>query len=192
MINLTLKPKKEKVGRKPIYEKNAEYLKILSDLYMQGKRPSEMSKILNVSIPTIYRWLKQMGLLKSKEEALRVYLDEIELNGFTRVPEASLARRIARKVPNSRIIKLNTGVGMEGRKFSSVSFFGMRPFTLVFVVKDENAFKEHAARLLEGMFYEANPNPDPHLKKAFTHFIHSFGLSKVFQDSPFKKAGFYY
>ncbi|MFP3224614.1 MAG: helix-turn-helix domain-containing protein [Nitrososphaeria archaeon] len=181
---------KGKSGRKPIYTKNFSYIDQLKKLYNEGKKPSEISKILNVSTPTIYRWLKELGLLEDRNKNIQIYSVHLELNGFVKVDKNSTAKRLLKMYPDARIVKINTGVGMEGRRFSSVSFFGNRPYTLTFIVKDDQAFKEHVARFLEGIFYEKNPNPDPNLKKAFTHFIHSFGLNRIFQESPFRKVEF--
>ncbi len=165
----------KKGGRKPLFYYNKDYLNEVKELYEAGIKPVEIAKRLSVSVPTVYRWLKELGLFKSKRINYSAIALQLELNGFAKV-KPSIARRLAAEDKSLEIVRINLGVGMEGRKYSAISFFGTRPYTLTFVVKDVPAFKEHALNLLKGLFYEQNPNPDAGLRKAFTHFIHAYGL----------------
>lgn len=185
--NVAIAIDQKRAGRKPYYTKDSGYISKLISLYNSGASVYQISEQLNVSVPTVYRWLKGIGLFKGRERDLEHIMLEIELNGFAKVDKFIVGRRLEKSQPELRTVRVNFGVGMEGRKFSSTAFFGSRPPVMFFIVKDEEQFKYHISKLMEGLFYEHNPKPEQNLKKAFTHFIHSFGFSKTMNNSPFEK-----
>ena len=72
------------------------------------------------------------------------------------------------------------GVSSAGHKgaikFSSVDLFGLRKLDESYYVVEWERFSEFISEKLEVMFRAANPNPSKHMKKAFTRFLHNFGL----------------
>jgi len=157
-------------SRKRISNQIAESIK---ELYLNGKSVKEIALRLNVSSSTVYNVLKRAKLFISKRRRLSP-ADELllELNGFVKLPHG----RRALNYLGAEVISIRLGVGMVGRKYSSYSFFGVKPFKLAFLVKDTQSFRFHISKMLLGMFYEKNPNPPRDLRKAFTHFLHSYNL----------------
>ncbi|MEM0097352.1 MAG: helix-turn-helix domain-containing protein [Conexivisphaerales archaeon] len=184
--NVAVEIKAKKAGRKPYYTKDNEYISRLISLYNSGASVYQISEQLNISVPTVYRWLKGIGLFKGRERDLEQLKLELELNGFAKIGKFIIGKRLEKTESGLRTVRINFGVGMEGRKFSSTAFFGSRPPVMFFIVKDENQFKFHISKLMEGLFYEHNPKPEQNLKKAFTHFVHSFGFERTLNDSPFE------
>jgi len=184
--NVAIAISTKKAGRKPYYTKDSGYISRLVSLYNSGASVYQISEQLNVSVPTVYRWLKGIGLFKGRERDLERIKLEIELNGFARIDKFIAGKRVEKAEPGLRTVRVNFGVGMEGRKFSSTAFFGSRPPVMFFIVKDEDQFKFHISKLMEGLFYEHNPKPEQNLKKAFTHFVHSFGFPRTLSNSPFE------
>ncbi len=183
---IAINPKR--AGRKPYYSKDSGYISRLISLYNSGISVYQIAEQLDVSVPTVYRWLKSTGLFKGRERDLDQIKLEIELNGFAKLDKFIIGKRLEKDMPELRTVRINFGVGMEGRKFSSTAFFGNRPPVMFFIVKDEAQFKFHISKLMEGLFYEHNPKPEQSLKKAFTHFVHSFGFDRTLSNSPFEKA----
>ncbi|MDG6995849.1 MAG: CBS domain-containing protein [Nitrososphaerota archaeon] len=72
------------------------------------------------------------------------------------------------------------GVSSAGHKgaikFSSVDLFGLRKLDESYFVLDWEKFGKFISQRLEVMFRATNPNPSKHMKKAFTRFMHNFGL----------------
>lgn len=156
--------------RKRVSGQLAESIK---ELYLKGKSVKEIAVLFGISVSTVYSVLKRAkvfinrrGKLSSTEELL------LDLNGFIKLQH----NRKALNYVDAEIINIRLGVGMVGRKYSSYSFFGVKPYRLTFLVKDLNSFRYHIARMLLGMFYEKNPNPSRDLRKSFTHFLHSYSL----------------
>ena len=176
----------KRAGRKPYYMKDSEYISKLLNLYNSGTSVYKIAEQLNVSVPTVYRWLRNLGVFEGRKRNLEQIKLEIELNGFARIDKYSIGKRLERVIPGLRTVRINFGVGMEGRKYSSTAFFGRRLPVMYFAVKDEEQFKYHISKLMEGLFYENNPKPQQSLRKAFTHFLHSFGFYKTLANSPFE------
>lgn len=144
----------------------------IKDLYLKGESVKEIAQALGVSISTIYNALRRANISASRRGRLSQHEEFLlELNGFIKLKKK---RRVSYN--GAEIITIRLGVGMVGRKYSSYSFFGVKPFKLVFLVKDLQSFRFHLARMLLGMFYEKNPNPPRDLRKSFTHFLHSYNL----------------
>ncbi|MCL4518138.1 MAG: hypothetical protein M1587_02970 [Thaumarchaeota archaeon] len=72
------------------------------------------------------------------------------------------------------------GVSSAGHKgaikFSSVDLFGVRRLEESYLVSDWEKFTKFFGPKLEVMFRATNPNPSRSLKKAFTRFMHNYGL----------------
>ncbi len=183
-VAIAISPKR--AGRKPYYSKDSGYISRLINLYNNGTSVYKIAEQLNVSVPTVYRWLKGIGLFEGRERNLDQIKLEIDLNGFARIDKFVIGKRLEKDMPDVRTVRVNFGVGMEGRKYSSTAFFGHRPPVMFFVVRDEEQFKYHVSKLMEGLFYEHNPKPQQSLKKAFTHFVHSFGFYRTLTNSPFE------
>ena len=60
-----------------------------------------------------------------------------------------------------------------GAKYSSFDMFGRK---LVYYVLDCDEARKKFSEYLVGLLKEKNPNPDRHLKKAFTHLLHNNNL----------------
>ena len=74
-----------------------------------------------------------------------------------------------------RIIGINSG-HKGGRKFTSINLFGSRVIRESYYVLDWEKFSKFISMKLEVMFRATNPDPPKQLKRAFTHFMHNFGL----------------
>lgn len=166
---------------KPFYLHDYNTFEQVIKLYKKGYSVEGISSMTKRGFSTIYRMIRELknkyGLMNYKETEFQRAMELIDINGFTKVTSPHLERKIRRSHPELELIKISTGVGMEGRKYSSTSLFGLKPRIITFVVKDSESFRYHVAKLMEGFFYEKNPEPDTNIKKAFTHYLHSFGFA---------------
>jgi len=166
---------------KPFFLSDYNSFEQIVNLYKKGYSVEVISDKTKRGFSTIYRMIKELrfkyGLMNYKEIEFQKAMDLIDINGFTKVTSSQLERKIRRSHPELELIKISTGVGMEGRKYSSTSLFGLKPRIITFAVKDSESFRYHTAKLMEGFFYEKNPEPDSNIKKAFTHYLHSFGFA---------------
>jgi len=151
------------------------------ELYKKGLKVSQISKILNVSTVTVYKILRSAGVVtnRRKKSDAELVSQILELNGFAKVKDIKMGKRLQRLIPGTFPVTLNFGVGSVGRKYSSTEFFGFRPPNMHFLIKDYETYKIHVSKLLEGLFLEKNRNAPRGLRVAFTRFLRSFGLEIV-------------
>jgi len=151
------------------------------ELYKKGLKVSQISKILNVSTVTVYKILRSAGIVtnRRKKSDAELVSQILELNGFAKVKDIKMGKRLQRLIPGTFLVTLNFGVGSVGRKYSSTEFFGFRPPNMHFLIKDYETYKIHVSKLLEGLFLEKNRNAPRGLRVAFTRFLRSFGLEIV-------------
>lgn len=109
---------------------------------------------------------------------------KLQKQGFVHTDDVPLyARKILEdplySTTPARRFQIN-GVSSAGHKgaikFSSVDFFGVRRLEESYLVSDWEKFAKYFGPKLEVMFRAANPIPSRSLKKAFTRFMHNFGL----------------
>lgn len=81
--------------------------------------------------------------------------------------------------PPAEHIRLS-GVSAPGRKgaikFSSVDLFGLQKLDESYYVVDWERFRKFICQKLEVMFLFKNPSPSKDLRKAFTRFLHNYGM----------------
>ncbi len=51
-----------------------------------------------------------------------------------------------------------------------------------FLVRDSELFRLHISRFLDGLFLEQNSYVSPGMRRAFTHFLNSFGLKRYVKN----------
>jgi hypothetical protein len=158
-------------------------------LYKNGMSVSNISRELGVSPVTVYKWLQKAGMhtkRKIKRSGVDMHLvsEMLDLNGFVRVDSLETGRKLVRLVPGTWLVVINFGVGSIGRKYSSTEFFGSRLPNMHFLVRDSELFRLHILRFLDGIFLEQNSSASPGMRKAFTHFLNSFGLKRYAQIGP--------
>jgi len=155
-------------------------------LYRNGMSVSNISRELGVSPVTVYKWLQKAGMrakrtIKRKSVDMQLVSAELDLNGFVKVDSLEIGRKLERAIPGTWLVVINFGVGSIGRKFSSTEFFGSRLSNMHFLVRDSELFRLHISRFLDGLFQEQNGSASPGMRRAFTHFLNSFGLKRYAQ-----------
>ncbi|MGC8558185.1 MAG: helix-turn-helix domain-containing protein [Nitrososphaeria archaeon] len=156
-------------------------------LYRNGMSVSNISKELDVSPVTVYKWLQEAGMytkrnIKRRSVNMQLVSAMLELNGFVKVDSLGTGRKLARSVPGTWLVVINFGVGSIGRKYSSTEFFGSRLPNMHFLVRDSELFRLHISRFLDGLFLEQNSYVSPGMRRAFTHFLNSFGLKRYVKN----------
>jgi hypothetical protein len=118
-----------------------------------------------------------------KEELFRSLEDQIIRQGFVSLNniQPDVRKMLMNGCDAIHLARVEIrGVNRGGRKgaikFSSIDLFGKRCIREIYLVSDFDYFNRFMSRRLQMLFIRANPNPDRNLRKAFTHFLHDYGL----------------
>ena len=130
------------------------------------------------------RFQEEKEMTESEKKQFSAIVKKMKAQGFVAFDEVSYFAR--RKLVDPLYIRQPArlfqimGVSSAGHKgaikFSSVDLFGLRKLDESYFVLDWEKFGKFISQRLEVMFRATNPNPSKHMKKAFTRFMHNFGL----------------
>ncbi|MCL4517975.1 MAG: CBS domain-containing protein [Thaumarchaeota archaeon] len=117
---------------------------------------------------------KQLSLLgKKMRERGFLTFDEVPYFARQKVVDPLYFKRPARLF---QVMGVSSAGHKGAIKFSSVDLFGLRKLDESYYVFDWERFSKFISQRLEVMFRATNPSPSKHMKKAFTRFMHNFGL----------------